>query len=90
MKNAIFNKIQSLLELDLNREYKVLDIGCGQGDLLGRLSSSMKSGSYLVGIDAMEHSVENAKNNYPDLEFHCEEFTDTLGFNDDSFDMHSR
>ena len=87
MKNALFEKIESLLELDRNRKYKVLDVGCGQGDLLGRLSSSIESGSYLVGIDEAENLVENAKETYPSFEFHREKFTDSLSFNDDSFDI---
>jgi len=87
MKNAIYEEIESLLELDLNRKYKVLDIGSGQGELLGLLSSSMKSESFLVGIDAVENSVESAKDNYPHLEFHREKFIDSLSFEDDCFDI---
>lgn len=87
MKSALFEKIRSLLELDPNSEYKVLDIGCGQGELLGTLSSSMKTGSYLLGIDEKERSIESAQQNYPNLVFHCEKFTDSLSFKDDSFDI---
>ncbi|GJL64136.1 MAG: SAM-dependent methyltransferase [Nitrospirales bacterium] len=87
MKFALFKKITSLLELDRNTKYKVLDIGCGQGDLLGQLSSSMDSESYLVGIDEAEHLVESAKESYPNLEFHREKFTDSLSFKDDSFEI---
>jgi len=87
MKNVLFEKIALLLDLERNRRYKVLDVGCGHGDLLGRLSSSVGPESYLVGIDEAEHSVESAKENYPNLEFRREKFTDSLNFNDDSFDI---
>ncbi len=87
MKNALYEKLDSLLELDLNRKYKILDIGCGHGELLGHLSGSMNSKSVLVGIDEIENSVEGAKKNYPHLEFLREKFTDSLSFEDDCFDI---
>lgn len=87
MKDALFEKIRSLLELDSNHEYQVLDIGCGKGELLGTLVHSMKSSSYLLGIDENKNSIEDAQENYPNLEFVCEKFTDALKFKDDSFDI---
>lgn len=87
MKNALFEKIASLLDLDRNRNYKVLDVGCGHGDLLGRISDSIGHESYLLGIDEAEHSVESAKESYPNLEFRREKFTDSFSFNDNSFDI---
>jgi len=87
MKNDLFEKIASLLDLDRNRNYKILDLGCGQGDLLGLLSSLVGPESYLVGIDDAEHFVESAKVSYPNLEFHREKFTDSLNYTDDSFDI---
>ncbi len=87
MKDALFEKIESLLEIDKNGKYKVLDIGSGQGDFLGRLSDALAPESFLVGIDAIENSVESAKGKYPNLEFHCEKFSDSLSFGDNSFDI---
>ncbi len=87
MKNALYEELESLLELDLIMKYKVLDIGCGHGELLGFLASSMNPESALVGIDEIENSVESAKENYPHLEFLREKFTDSLSFEDDSFDI---
>ena len=87
MKKTLYEKIESLLDLDLNKRYKVLDIGCGCGELLGYLSGSMDSGSTLVGIDEMENSIRSAKENYPHIEFHREKFIDSLCFEDNSFDI---
>lgn len=87
MKNALFEKIESLLELDRKRKLNILDIGCGQGDLLGRLFSSINPESYLVGIDESVKAVKSAKENNPSIEFHNEKFTDSLSFDDDIFDI---
>ena len=43
---------------------RVLEIGCGTGDLLARLRPS-----YGVGADLSVRMVETARNNYPDLNF---------------------
>ena len=87
MKEALFEKIESLLDIERNKNYKVLDLGCGQGDFLGRLSNAMAPDSLLVGIDALAKSVESAKGRFPILEFHCEKFTDILDFEDNTFDI---
>ena len=70
MKKALYKKIISLLDLDSARSYNVLDVGCGGGDFLGCLSETIDSKSTLVGIDEMEHPINNAKESYPGIEFH--------------------
>jgi SAM-dependent methyltransferase len=87
MKKSLYEKIESLLDLDLSTRYKVIDIGCGRGELLAYISGSMNSGSILVGIDEKEESVESARDSYPNIEFRCEKFIDHLGFEDNSFDI---
>lgn len=87
MKKTLYEEIGSLLNLDVDRKYRVLDIGCGRGELLGYLSDSMDSKSILVGIDEMENSIRSAKENYSNIEFHREKFIDTLRFEDNSFDI---
>ena len=54
---------------------------------MGRLSSSISPESYLIGIDESEKALKTAKENYPSIEFHHEYFTDSLSFDDDSFDI---
>ena len=43
---------------------RILELGCGKGDLLASLSPS-----YGVGIDFSEQMLNSAKNNYPELTF---------------------
>jgi SAM-dependent methyltransferase len=87
MKQVLYEKIESLIGLDPNKQYSVLDIGCGRGELLGYLSCSMGSASTLLGIDDTENAVASAKENHPNIVFRCEKFTDSLYFEDNSFDL---
>jgi ubiquinone/menaquinone biosynthesis C-methylase UbiE len=45
---------------------KVLEIGCGTGDLLAKIDSGLG-----VGIDFSEKVIGVAKSKYPHLDFHC-------------------
>lgn len=87
MKESLYKKIVSLLDLDQNTDFKVLDIGCGRGELLGLLSGSVNSRCTLVGMDEMEDSIRTAKNNFPQIEFIREKFIDSLSFDDNSLDI---
>ncbi|MBT8447162.1 MAG: methyltransferase domain-containing protein, partial [Gammaproteobacteria bacterium] len=87
MKQALHDKIGALLHLDANRSYKVLDLGCGRGELLAHLSTSMNPRSALVGIDESEDAIRTARNNYRSIEFLQQKLVDTLGFDDDSVDI---
>ena len=87
MKEALFNKIVSLLDLDRNTDYKILDIGCGRGDLLGLVSESTNSRCALAGIDENQDSITSARLNFPQVEFIHEKFTATLPFDANSLDL---
>ena len=87
MKASLFNKIVSLLNLDPNTDYKILDIGCGRGELLGHLSGAIGPGCTLTGIDEMDDSIRTAQNNFPHIEFTREKFIDHLPFDDNSLDI---
>ncbi len=87
MKDSLFGKILSLLDLESRKRYDVLDIGCGQGDLLGRISASVTPESTLVGIDAMQKPIVHARESYPRIDFHQEKFVDSLSFPDAAFDI---
>jgi len=47
-------------------EVSVLEIGCGTGELIGKIKGKRK-----VGIDFSPAMIENAKKQYPAIEFHC-------------------
>ncbi len=49
-----------------NVKSKVLEIGCGNGQLIGSLNIDSA-----VGIDISDKSIEKAKINYPHCEFYC-------------------
>lgn len=87
MKTLLFEKALELLGLSPDREYRVLDFGCGTGEFLGTLSDALGSGSRLVGYDAMEKSVAIARARYRSADFMCGRFVKELPFPEASFDV---
>lgn len=57
------------------KNLRVLDLGCGTGDLLAELKPS-----YGVGIDFSEPMLEVAREQYPDLHFICADVEDEKTF----------
>jgi trans-aconitate methyltransferase len=51
---------------------KILDIGCGTGDLANTLS---KSGVEVVGVDKSENMVKQAHSKYPSIQFMVQDVT---------------
>jgi len=87
MKNGLFDKILSLLDLEPGKRYDVLDLGCGSGDFLGRISKKLAPESTLIGIDAMTKFIGHAQESYPNINFRHEKFVDSLAFPDAGFDI---
>ena len=52
--------IKSFLKKELNKDFKVLDIGCGDGHTLINFSKYFKTG---IGIDNDQHHIDLAKKN---------------------------
>jgi glycosyltransferase involved in cell wall biosynthesis/SAM-dependent methyltransferase len=50
----------------LNPDSRVLELGCGTGDLLNALNPHIG-----VGVDISKHSIEVANNHYPNFEWIC-------------------
>lgn len=63
-----------------SREITIVDIGCGNGDMLRQLSDTFSSQRKikLTGIDANQATVTHARNlskDYPDIEYYCQDIT---------------
>lgn len=68
-KKAQFQRFQILtdhIELDSN---KILDVGCGLGNLLEHLKEVHKDPDY-TGVDILEHMVDKARKEHPEAIFH--------------------
>jgi SAM-dependent methyltransferase len=87
VKGPLFEKILSLLNLESGKRYDVLDIGCGGGDFLGRISGTVAPESTLIGIDAMDKPIAHGRESYPNIDFRQEKFVDSFSFPDASFDI---
>lgn len=61
----------------------VLDVGCGYGWTLGRISGSIRN---LVGVDVDEDALASASVNYPDIRF-VRQTGSSLPFDNESFDV---
>ncbi|PLS03766.1 class I SAM-dependent methyltransferase [Neobacillus cucumis] len=52
---------------------KILDLGCGTGDLAKQLS---EYGAEMTGVDKSEKMIEQARNKYPDIKFIVQDATE--------------
>ncbi|MEW9699846.1 trans-aconitate 2-methyltransferase [Paenibacillus sp. SI8] len=52
--------------LDAQKGERILDLGCGTGDLSSEIA---QSGASVIGMDYSERMVEKARQKYPNLEF---------------------
>ena len=55
-----------LSHIPLKNDTKILDIGCGNGKMLGYLKR--KTGAHICGFDYSQSAVRDAKKRYPDAE----------------------
>ena len=86
-KAPLYEKALSTLTLEPDTAYRVLDFGCGPGELLGRLAQRVSDESRLVGVDVREGFVRHAQAAYPHIEFICHKFVDRFDFPDAEFDI---
>ena len=57
-------RLQDVLQFVVPPGQRIIEIGCGQGDLLASLKPS-----YGVGVDFSSQTISRAKSRYPDLNF---------------------
>lgn len=86
-KTSVFEKAIETLNIAPGSTQRILDFGCGRGELLGRLFEVVGSGSRLVGFDAIGKSIEAATATYPGIEFIRGRFIEKLPFPDSAFDV---
>lgn len=67
-------------------ECKILDIGCGNGSLLGWFHEHGAQAKHLFGIDLLPDRVDAARRGYPEFTFE-EANAETLTFPDKCFDL---
>ena len=81
-KNAYYHKEQlKYLRFLIPEGLSVLDLGCGNGDLLHGLHPERG-----VGVDFSQHMIENAKEGYPELEFRHDDIENLKGWGE-TFDI---
>lgn len=80
-KNAYYHELlEGLLRVLIPRGRRVLDVGCGQGDVLNMLQPC-----YGVGIDLSSGMIARARNKYPHLYFSVGD-AERLDFKREPFD----
>lgn len=80
-----FLKTLDSIVISLTHIQTVLEVGCGEGYLLNRVSE-LKRFSRLEGIDISEEIIEKAKKTYPSLGFFCGSAYN-LNYGDNEFDL---
>lgn len=71
-----------LSEEDKNRTFKIVDVGCGNGDMLRKLADYGKKNNLkldLLGIDANQFTINHAEKlseNYLNIKYRCENIFD--------------
>ncbi len=84
-REAQFQRFQILTDHLETKDHKVLDVGCGLGNLLEHLKEVNGTLDY-TGVDILEHMIDKASETYPDANFiHMDIFTDG-SFKENSFD----
>ncbi len=65
-KRYYWDSITNYINFFVHPESSVLEVGCGTGELLGKINGSMKT-----GIDFSEQMIVEAQKQFPHIEFVC-------------------
>ncbi len=79
-RSYYWESITKYIDYFLTDDQSVLEVGCGTGELIGKIKGKEK-----IGIDFSELMIENAKKQFPDVEFYTME-AENLKF-DRKFDV---
>lgn len=80
------NQINLILaHIPRGEDVHILDIGCGNGKLLGYLQS--KTGAYIHGFDYSAQAIEKAKKLFPNRADFCEGIIGEIDYPEQSFDV---
>jgi len=72
--------------LELLDEKRILEIGCGSGNVLAGFIAWGAKPDHLYGVDLLPERIESAKKRYPDFQFECAN-AEQLNFPDGMFDL---
>jgi len=85
--------VQSLMhQVTLDKEFIIVDIGCGNGDMLRVLADYAEDKNLnfkLIGIDANQFTIKHAEklsSHYPNISYKCEDIFD-YNFNSLKYDI---
>ncbi|SEW42349.1 methyltransferase domain-containing protein [Chitinophaga arvensicola] len=78
-------------DIPVTQEINIVDIGCGNGDMLRHLSDAFAAqrNLKLIGIDANLATVTHARNlskDYPHIQYHCQDITEPA-FREQRYDI---
>ena len=82
-------EIKQIKKLGLLQDYSVvLDVGCGTGHHVNRISS-LKTFKNItcVGIDKSKHMIQQCKRNYPKNKYQTKDILKTLSFEQNQFNL---
>ena len=72
--NFVYKYGENVIEwLDPQKGEKILDIGCGTGQLTNKIHGT---GAIVTGIDASQEMIRKAEENYSDIKFFVKDATD--------------
>jgi len=85
--------VQNLMyDVTLDKEFTIVDVGCGNGDMLRTLADFASDNNLnfnLIGIDANQFTINHAENlskHYPNISYQCEDIFDEK-FRDLEYDI---
>jgi SAM-dependent methyltransferase len=64
--STYYERLQELYQFHIAPDHRVIEIGCGEGDLLASVQPS-----YGLGVDFSNNMIQRARQRHPALDFIC-------------------